>query len=223
VGIAPDFLPFVFERFRQADAGSRRRYGGLGLGLAIVRHIVELHGGSVTASSDGEGSGSTFRVRLPMRVDAPRFDGRPPTELPPSRVLPLSRLDGIRVVVVDDERDARELFAGILEHAGARVRTAECAVDALRLLAAEDADVLLTDIEMPAVDGYELLRLVLADARIARSGVIPLALTAYARPTDRRRALDAGFREHISKPVDPVVLVSTIASVLAVNAGGLRT
>jgi len=223
VGIAADFLPFAFERFRQADGGTRRRYGGLGLGLAIVRHIVELHGGTVGAASDGEGAGSTFRVRLPMRIDAPRPDASPLPSAPAAAALPLSRLDGVRVVVVDDERDARELFLDVLEGAGARVRTAASAAEALQLLRAEDAHLLLTDIEMPAVDGYELLRRVLADERIRRSGVVPVALTAYARAADRQRALDAGFREHIAKPVDPVALVATIASVVFVNRAGLRT
>jgi CheY-like chemotaxis protein len=223
VGIAADFLPFVFERFRQADGGTRRRYGGLGLGLAIVRHIVELHGGTVGAASDGEGAGSTFRVRLPMRLDVPRPDASPVPSVPAGAALPLSRLDSVKVVVVDDERDSRELFVNVLEAAGARVRPAASAMEALQLLRAEDADVLLTDIEMPAVDGYELLRLVLADERITRSGVLPVALTAYARPADRQRALDAGFREHIAKPVDPVALVATIASVVFVNRAGVRT
>jgi len=223
VGIAADFLPFVFERFRQADGGTRRRYGGLGLGLAIVRHIVELHGGTVGVASDGEGAGSAFRVRLPMRVEAPRPDASPLPPTPAAAALPLSRLDGVKIVVVDDERDSRDLFMDVLEGAAARVRTAASATEALQLLRDEDADVLLTDIEMPAVDGYELLRLVLGDERIRRSGVVPVALTAYARAADRQRAMDAGFREHIAKPVDPVALVATIASVVSVNRPAVRT
>jgi signal transduction histidine kinase/CheY-like chemotaxis protein len=222
-GIAPDFLPFVFERFRQGDAGSRRRYGGLGLGLAIVRHIVELHGGSVAAESEGEGEGSTFRVRLPVRKEAPRPATCAPDAAQLGAIVPVARLDDVRIVVVDDERDSLELFGEILEAAGARVRLARSAGDALRLLVEEEADVLLSDIEMPQVDGYELLRLVLADRRIARSGLVPIALTAYARASDRRRAFDAGFREHIAKPVDPVALVSTIAALLPVNRNGART
>ena len=210
IGIPPEFLPHVFERFRQADAGTRRRFSGLGLGLAIARHLVELHGGTIGVQSDGEGKGSTFRVVLPAierRAESPvaRALDRPP----PAAAC---RLDGVRVLVVDDERDARDLFEKILEGAGARVRTAASGGDALTRLVEEGADVLLSDIEMPLMDGYELLRLVLADARIERKGLIAIALTAYARPADRRRALEAGFDEHLVKPVDPQTLVATIAS-----------
>jgi CheY-like chemotaxis protein/two-component sensor histidine kinase len=212
IGIAPDFLPYVFDRFRQADTGTRRRYGGLGLGLAIVRHLVELHGGSIGVHSAGEGRGTTFRVLLPMRepgagetaVAGPRarlpYGGAP------------NRLDGVRVLIVDDERDARELFAQVLESAGARVRTAPSAGEAMTQLIEEGADVLVCDIEMPQMDGYELLRLVLADTRIQQKGLVAIALTAYSRAADRRRALQAGFDEHVSKPVDPLTLVATIAA-----------
>jgi signal transduction histidine kinase/CheY-like chemotaxis protein len=220
-GIAPDFLPFVFERFRQADAGTRRRYGGLGLGLAIVRHLVELHGGTVTAESEGEGKGATFRVRLPVRAPAVKAAPAPPDEGDAARLVPLARLDGVRVLVVDDERDSRELFGDILEGAGATVHLAESAGEALATLLQKEADVLLTDIEMPKTDGYELLRLIQSDMRVAERSLIPIALTAHARAADRRRALDAGFREHIAKPVDPVALVGLVASVVAVNRSGV--
>src|SRR6185436_2820386 len=153
-GIAPAFLPHVFEPFRQAEAGTRRRYGGLGLGLAIVRHLAELHGGSVAAESAGEGQGSTFRVRLPVALgDQPPPGGAPAVPVPRG-ARPSARLDGIRVLVVDDEHEARELFASILAGAGAAVVTAASAGDARRALAGEPVDVLLSDIEMPGEDGY---------------------------------------------------------------------
>jgi signal transduction histidine kinase/ActR/RegA family two-component response regulator len=211
-GIPPDFLPYVFERFRQGDGGSKRRYGGLGLGLAIVRHLVELHGGTVTAESDGPDTGATFRVSLPLgpiRVDegaerAPMRGARPRTDG--------ERLDGVRVLIVDDEADARELFTSILEAAGATVMSAASAAGALRILENKEIDVLLSDIEMPDEDGYHLLR----DAAAMRSSerLIPVAVTAYARPTDRRRALEAGFKWHLAKPVEPTELVAVIASLV---------
>lgn len=212
VGIAPEFLPYVFERFHQADAGTRRRYGGLGLGLAIVRHLVELHGGTVAAESAGVGKGATFRIVLPARAAPPDAQPAPFT----AQILPwsagASRLDGVRVLIVDDEPDSRELFASILQSAGASVLTASSAADALRLLADEGADALLSDIEMPGEDGYQLLQRARADPRIPR--FIAVAVTAYARTVDRRRALEAGFEWHLSKPVEPVELVVVIASLV---------
>jgi signal transduction histidine kinase len=212
-GITADFLPYVFERFRQADAGSKRRYGGLGLGLAIVRHLVELHGGTVTAASAGPDQGSTFRVTLPVRAvrtdegseRAPAKGARAGGESP--------RLDGVRVLVVDDEADARELFGSILEGVGATVLTTSSTASAMHILSAEPIDVLLSDIEMPGEDGYRLLE----RANAARQGkpLIAVAVTAYARTADRRRALEAGFKWHIAKPVEPAALVAAIASLLA--------
>ena len=214
IGIAREFLPYVFDRFRQAEAGTRRRYGGLGLGLAIARHLVELHGGTLGVHSDGEGRGATFRVLLPARdaAAAAAPAGRAPAQPSPDGGAPAARLDGIRVLIVDDERDARDLFAQILESAGARVRTSVSGSEALTQLIEEGADVLVSDIEMPQMDGYELLRLVRGDTRIQRRGLVSIALTAYARAADRRRALEAGFDEHLPKPVDPQMLVATIAA-----------
>jgi signal transduction histidine kinase/ActR/RegA family two-component response regulator len=211
-GITADFLPYVFERFRQADAGARRRYGGLGLGLAIVRHLVELHGGTVTASSPGDDQGATFRVILPVR---PVRTDEGAARAAAKGARPRSgtdRLDGIRVLVVDDEADARELFGSILEAAGASVLTASSSTDALRILAEEPVDVLLSDIEMPGEDGYHLLE----QAAAVRQGqpLIAIAVTAYARTADRRRALESGFKWHIAKPVEPGELVSAIASLV---------
>jgi signal transduction histidine kinase/CheY-like chemotaxis protein len=212
IGIAPEFLPYVFDRFRQADGGTRRRFGGLGLGLAIARHLVELHGGTLGVHSDGEGRGTTFRVLLPARAPGASETPAAPAARAASGGAVSARLDGVRVLLVDDERDSLELFAQILESAGARVRTASSGGEALTRLVEEGADVLVSDVEMPHMDGYELLRLVLADTRIERKGLIAIALTAYARAADRRRALEAGFDEHLAKPVDPQTLVATIAS-----------
>jgi signal transduction histidine kinase/ActR/RegA family two-component response regulator len=210
VGIDPDFLPYVFERFRQAEAGTRRRYGGLGLGLAIVRHLVELHGGTVSAHSGGNGKGAQFRVLLPMR--AARTDSEPTVVAAPAarRGEAEARLDGLRVLVVDDEMDARELFASIVERAGATVLTATSAQDALRILAGGNIHVLLSDIEMPGEDGYQLIAQVLANPNIPRP--VSIAVTAYARSSDRRRALDAGFDWHLAKPIEPTELGAVIAA-----------
>jgi signal transduction histidine kinase/ActR/RegA family two-component response regulator len=212
-GIPADFLPYVFERFRQADGGSKRRYGGLGLGLAIVRHLVELHGGSVSAASEGEGRGAAFRVSLPLRL----VRGDEAAERAPVQSVrgadALARLDGVRVLVVDDEADARELFGSILEAAGASVLTAPSSEAALGILAQEQVDVLISDIEMPGEDGYRLLE----RATAARPGAPPLAIavTAYARTADRRRALDAGFKRHLAKPIEPSELVAAIAALVS--------
>jgi signal transduction histidine kinase/ActR/RegA family two-component response regulator len=217
IGIHPEFVPYVFERFRQADAGTRRRFGGLGLGLAIVRHLAELHGGSVRAESGGEGRGATFHVTLPAR--AARRDSR--TDQPAAATIlrrqGRSRLDGIRVLVVDDETDARDLFASILRAAGATVATAGSASEARACMAADRPQVLLSDIEMPGEDGYELV----AQARAGSPprALIAIAVTAYARDADRRRALDAGFDWHLSKPIEPDDLIGVVASLVApVNA-----
>jgi CheY-like chemotaxis protein len=211
-GITADFLPYVFERFRQGDGGSQRRYGGLGLGLAIVRHLVELHGGTVTAESPGPDQGATFRVSLPLgplRLD----DGAEHAPALGSRLRPAGeRLDGVRVLIVDDEADARELFASILEAAGAAVLSAPSAAGAREILASEEIDVLLSDIEMPDEDGYRLLRDATAMPRGDR--LIAVAVTAYARTADRRRALESGFRWHLAKPVEPAELVAVIASLV---------
>jgi CheY-like chemotaxis protein len=209
IGIRPEFLPHVFDRFRQADASPIRTHGGLGIGLAIVKQLVELHGGTVWASSEGPNCGSTFTVRLPVMVESrdkaassiasARFD-RPD-------------LTGIRVLVVDDEDDARELVKRILTECHAEVLTAAGAIDALMQLEQDPPNVLVTDIGMPDVDGYEFLRRVRALA--APRGRIPaIALTAFARPEDRMRALLAGFLVHLPKPIDPIELAMTVATVV---------
>jgi PAS domain S-box-containing protein len=217
VGIHPDFLAHVFERFRQEEASMSRRYGGLGLGLSIVKHLVELHGGIVRAESAGEGSGATFYVQLPL-MSTLRMSGR---ELEVSRRTADLKapdfsninLKGIKVLVVDDEGDARDLVQRVLSDCNAEVLTAGCASDALLLMESEKPNVLVSDIGMPDIDGYELLKRV-RTLEQSRGGRIPaIALTAFARSEDRTRALRAGFLVHISKPVEPSELVATVASV----------
>jgi PAS domain S-box-containing protein len=213
-GIPKEFLPYVFERFRQADSTSTRVHGGLGLGLAIVRHLVELHGGTVSVTSDGDGCGATFTVRLPLRavaaeeLEAPVGGGRRARD---SRPLgDDTQLDGVRVLVVDDEPDARELLTAVLEHHGARVATAGSVDEAVPLFASFQPDALVSDIGMPGADGYELIRRVRALGRDEGGTVPATALTGFARQEDGRRALAAGFDTHLAKPVEPAMLVETV-------------
>ena len=211
-GIPPEFLPLLFDRFRQADASSTRRHEGLGLGLALVRHIAELHGGTVRGASAGRGRGATFTLRLPLRP------------APPARAKPragaataLPSLSGVHVLLVDDQQEAREALAALLGHAGARVTPAESCAQALARLqrapAAERPDVLLCDIAMPQDDGYVTLRRIReweGRHRLAPMGAI--ALTAFAQREDRIRALSAGFRLHLSKPAAPQDLITAVAA-----------
>lgn len=218
-GISPEFLPFVFDRFRQADSSSTRRQGGLGLGLEIVRHLVELHGGTVYAHSDGPGLGATFVVKLPLMtsgstaVDERRVGAAAQTKL--SLECP-PQLDGLRVLVVDDEAAARDLLSAILVECGAEVKTAASSAEALAILgdwARWRPDVVISDIEMADSDGYELIR------RVRRlpteyGGFVPaVALTAHARAEDRMKALAAGFQMHVPKPVEPAELLTVLGSV----------
>jgi PAS domain S-box-containing protein len=218
IGIRPEFLPYVFDRFRQADASTTRKYGGLGLGLSIVKHLVELHGGTVWAASAGEGRGTTFCVHLPLLVVHRSADDgerqHPRSERPSSMEFTPSNLEGVRVLVVDDEPDARTLIRRVLEECGAEVRTSPGGVEALRQLEDWRPDVLLSDIGMPVMDGYELLRRTRALGS-QRGGKVPaVALTAFARTEDRTRALRAGFIMHVSKPVEPSELVAAVASII---------
>jgi signal transduction histidine kinase len=215
IGIQPDFLPYVFDRFRQAEGSTTRHHGGLGLGLSIVRHLVELHGGTVAVESPGEGQGSTFIVRLPVRLGAEsaRVERRA-GEPDPVRSLVNDRelLAGLSVLVLDDEADTRDLLATVLEQHGARVTAVPSVPEVLDALDRERFDVLLSDIGMPGEDGYSLIRKVRARGA-DRGGSLPAAaLTAYARAEDRLRALSAGFQTHLSKPIDPAELVATIAA-----------
>ena len=217
-GIAAELLPYVFDRFRQGDASTTKRHGGLGLGLAIVRHLVELHGGTVNASSAGEGRGAVFEVVLPIPAVAPRAPAPQASpvgeELLPPRAISVDSLGGVHVLVVDDEEDARELLANVLQEAGAVATVASSVAEALAVLATTAISVIVSDVGMPIEDGYTLLRRLRADARVAVRQIPALALTAYARPEDRQRAMGAGFQEHAAKPVDPDVLVSTVAALV---------
>jgi CheY-like chemotaxis protein len=219
-GIEQAFLPHVFERFRQADASSTRSFGGLGLGLSIVKHLVELHGGSVSAASDGRGRGSTFTVRLPVAPASAASE--PVSALEPSRDFaehPRS-LRGLKVLVVDDEDDAREVLRALLEHCDAQVLAAESTSEAMTLLEHERPDILVSDIGVPGEDGYSFIGRVRA-LRPDQGGRIPaVALTAYASSEDRTRALARGFNQHVTKPVDASELTVVIKNL--VERFGLR-
>ena len=216
IGIKAEFLPFTFERFRQADSTSTRKQKGLGLGLAIARHIVEMHGGSIEAASAGEGQGSTFTVTLPLslRDDDAAGTGNSSDDL---TVPAEATLAGIRILLVDDEEDAREAMVVLLSQAGAEVQSVGSAAEAMDLLRERTPDLILSDIAMPGEDGYALIRQVRALAA-DRGGRLPAAaVTAYATLEDRRKALLAGYNEHIPKPVDPSRLIATVARLVAAD------
>jgi len=209
VGISPDVLPFVFDRFWQADSSTTRTFGGLGIGLTIVRHIVELHGGTAHASSAGEGHGSTFTIRIPIaeRGTATRA---PAGAASRATLTPSHALDGRSVLVVEDHDDARELIVRVLEGAGAWVTAASTTRQAIERAAREAPDLLVADLGLPGEDGYVLL----SKIRARYPDLPAIALTAYARTSDRERTLGAGFDRHVIKPVDPGELVRIIASLL---------
>ncbi len=218
-GIAPEFLSHVFERFRQADATAARRHGGLGLGLAIVRQLAELHGGAVRVASAGLGHGSTFTLALPSLGDSGSRDSAllRDSDRAPSSVEPASdavadlALNGIRVLLVDDQDDTREFVERILAERGARVTVAASVAEALAQIEIGAPDVLVADIGMPDIDGYELIR-TLRRRDAALGGAVPaVALTAFAREEDRVRAIAAGYDEHVPKPLEPAVLFAVIA------------
>ena len=217
-GITPEFLPHVFDRFRQADGTTTRQQGGMGLGLAIVRHLVELHGGTVRAESPGEGQGSTFTVMLPVAPVYQRFDMEERVHPAARDTLPSyecpDRLDGLRVLVVDDEPDTLELLKAGLGQCGAEVVTARSAGEALEAMATTVPGVLISDIGMPGEDGYGLIRRVRA-LPVESGGRVPaIALTAYARVEDRMQALKAGYQMHVPKPVELAELVAVVASLV---------
>jgi CheY-like chemotaxis protein len=208
-GIRGDVLPYVFDRFHQADRSITRRFGGLGLGLSIVKHLVELHGGTVSADSPGEGKGATFTISLPASDAA----GSPAT--PDARaedLYPPVSLESLRVLVVEDEPDTQEFLKRLLESQGATVVTAASAEDAVDAVRECSPHILLSDIGLPDVDGYELIRRIRQPAERGGSFIPAIALTAYARPEDRARAFHAGYQAHLSKPVEPGELLMTIAS-----------
>jgi CheY-like chemotaxis protein len=219
-GIPADVMPHIFERFRQADSSSQRAHGGLGIGLALVKHLVEVHGGSVHAGSAGAEQGATFTVKLPRMLHA---------EASADHTLPASRrpqtsaamLGGISLLVVDDDVDALDLFAEMLRHGGAEVRTARSVQQALEILGTWEPDVVVSDIEMPAENGYALIRQ-LRDGRIRHGDRIPVvAVTAYGGVTERIKILSAGFDSYIAKPVEPDELAAVIGR-LVTRARALR-
>lgn len=204
-GIDPEFLPHVFERFRQADSTSSRRHSGLGIGLTIVRHIVGLHRGTVTVHSEGKGRGATFTVSIPAGVAESASDpAADPQSIAPES---LPSLEGITVLVVDDEPDAREVVARILNRSQAKVITAADVSEAISIVSTQHPDLVMTDLAMPLQDGFELLRQIRALPDHRQAGIPVIAITAYARPEDEARTADAGFQGHLSKPVNPAELV----------------
>jgi PAS domain S-box-containing protein len=215
LGIRSDVLPFVFDRFRQADSSTTRRHGGLGLGLSIVRQIVELHGGTVAASSPGEGRGATFTIRLPIdRESGAAAPSETAARGPLHAAGPSSALRGRKVLVVEDHDDARELVASVIGAAGAEVTSATSTGEALKLLGETAPDLLVADLGLPGEDGYTLLKRIRSMNTPYAAGLPAVALTAYARPSDRDRALAVGFLRYVIKPVDPEELVAVLASIL---------
>jgi CheY-like chemotaxis protein/anti-sigma regulatory factor (Ser/Thr protein kinase) len=212
-GIHPDFVPYVFDHFRQEDGAITRKFGGLGLGLAIARQITELHGGTVHANSLGENQGATFTVILPLLLETSEITLN--MDAPPSsQALPLQNLS---ILVVDDEPDSRDFIAFVLEQAGANVVKVSSGVAALESLQQTQMDGVVSDIGMPDMDGYRLIRQI----RLLpedRGGQVPaIALTAYAGDVDRRQVLEAGFQQHLSKPIEPEQLIQAIANQLQIK------
>ena len=218
-GISADFLPFIFDRFRQADGTSTRRHGGLGLGLAIVRHLVELHGGSVHAASPGTGCGATFTIRLPLVVAHERAPGpsgptgrvRPDEDTSP-HLDPFPSLDGVQVLLVDDDQDTLQILTVMLAESGANVQVAASVAEALEVLQWYRPDVLVSDLAMPGDDGYSLIGQIRALEAESGARIPAVALTAYVRVEDRVRALSAGFNMFVPKLVEPDELIAAIAN-----------
>ena len=220
IGITPDFLPYVFDRFSQADGTATRRHGGLGLGMAIVRHLVELHGGTVRAASAGENQGATFTLVFPARVSAAvpeEFGPSGPGSSAREAIDATQRLDGVSIMVVDDDGDSRSFMCQLLEDRGASVVSAQSASDALTSFTQARPDVLVSDIGMPDEDGYTLIRRVRELPAGEGGGIPAIALTAYVRPEDARAAIVAGYQRHLSKPVAVTDLVATIAELAAAS------
>jgi PAS domain S-box-containing protein len=218
-GINPDFLPHVFDYFRQESSTTTRAFGGLGLGLAIVRYLTELHGGTVCAESAGAGRGATFTVMLPLlEREQLTVEREQPDSLDSALFAPQFPLAGVRVLLVDDEEDARELFVFMLEQYGARVRAVSSALEALGAIAQWQPDILLSDIGMPEVDGYMLIQQIRAMPKEQGTEIKAIALTAYAGETDHQKILQAGFQRHITKPVEPAELAAAIATLVGRTA-----
>jgi CheY-like chemotaxis protein len=209
-GISPDFLPHVFEYFRQADSTTTRKFGGLGLGLAIARQIVEMHGGTIQAESEGENRGAVFTVQLPLSLPVASIE----PQIPSDKVTAKAPLSNLKILLVDDEADTREFQTFLLEQSGAIVTAVASGSEALRVLDRFIPDVLVSDIGMADMDGYMLLQQIrIRPAHLG--GAIPaIALTAYARDTDQKQALQSGFQAHLTKPVEPQALLKTISNLL---------
>ncbi|MBD1873210.1 PAS domain S-box protein [Nodosilinea sp. FACHB-131] len=215
-GIAPEVLPYVFERFRQADGKTTRQFGGLGLGLAIARQLVELHGGTISAGSPGDNQGATFTVRLPLqRRPSNGSNGTSHASYPSSFLSQTNTLAGIRILVVEDEADARELLGFVLKQAGAAVTAVASAEEALKQLPDLGIDILVSDIAMPQMNGYMLMQQMQAELNRRGQRCKAIALTAYASDVDQRQALAAGFQRHLSKPFEPAELIEAIATLAA--------
>jgi CheY-like chemotaxis protein len=219
IGIEPQFLPHLFERFRQADSSSTREYGGLGLGLAIVRHVVEMHGGRVSASSPGKGQGSTFKITLPLvtgagapRAEVPALESKPATAAGRAPEEKVHMLDHVRVLVVEDDPDTLDLLKVVLDNSGAVVVTAASVREAIDTFEQWRPDVLVTDLAMPEQDGYQLIEQVRSRSSEQGGNTPAVALTAYARSEDQIRALAAGFQMHLAKPIAPKELIAALAS-----------
>jgi CheY-like chemotaxis protein len=220
-GIRQEFLPHVFDQFRQDDSSISRAHGGLGLGLAIVRSLVELHDGSVSVESSGENQGAAFTVRLPIRTVQVAPELTPHQLLPATNVIPAERgsLEGLRILAIEDDVETRELLMIVLQEAGAQVTAADSAADALRSLASIMPDLIVSDIGMPGMDGLALMRVIRTLSDESGGRIPAIAFTAYARVEDRQAALSAGFQSFVPKPLDPAALVAAIANLKDRAAG----
>jgi signal transduction histidine kinase/ActR/RegA family two-component response regulator len=223
-GIPAEFVPYVFDRFRQADSSSTRRHGGLGLGLSIVRHLTEMHGGTALVSSPGKGLGATFTIRLPQNPDSmPQARTSSPRHTNGSQGANRILLDGLNILLVEDGDDARELIATILRGAGAHVTAAAAADEAMSAFLSQTPDVIVSDIAMPGEDGYDLIRRIKEWESEHHLHIPSIALTAYAGEHDRLQALSAGFTTHLAKPVEPSKLVSAVFEVARLSNAGSAT
>jgi signal transduction histidine kinase/ActR/RegA family two-component response regulator len=221
IGIAPEFLPYVFDRFRQQDASITRKHGGLGLGLSIARQLVELHGGTIAVSSPGPHAGTTFTVRLPLAEPEVASKAPQPAPAVARQAAGQGDLAGVKVLLVDDADDTLDVLQQILRHSGATIMAASSAGTALALLEREQPDVIVSDIGMPDIDGFELMRRIRRRSAGAGGAIPAIALTAFTRQDDRHKAMQAGFNDYLAKPVEPGSLVAHIAQ--AVSRGPAET